>query len=174
MQVSVENVGTLERRMTFRLPAQDLETQVGGRLREMARTARIKGFRPGKVPRRILEQRYKQEVEGDVVQRLVQRYRERPAVELYDLEADPAEQNDVFSEHPEVAERLGDLLQAYLEKTGAYMPKEDTAFDPVLAKKQHQERVAVLMPKLEAQRMEFLSEDFEPNPTWWNSQVIGD
>ncbi|HET8735973.1 MAG TPA: sulfatase [Pricia sp.] len=101
-------------------------------------------------------------------------YYEDGRQELYDLEADPAEQNDVFSEHPEVAERLGDLLQAYLEKTEAYMPKEDTAFDPVLAKKQHQERVEVLMPKLEAQRIKFLSEDFEPDPTWWDSQVIGD
>jgi len=43
-QVSVESVGNLERRMTLTLPAERLETQVGSRLREMARTARIKGF----------------------------------------------------------------------------------------------------------------------------------
>ncbi len=37
MQVSVESLGNLERRMTFSLPAERLETQVGGRLREIAR-----------------------------------------------------------------------------------------------------------------------------------------
>ncbi len=47
MQVQVESVGNLERRMTLHLPTERLETQVGGRLREIARTARIKGFRPG-------------------------------------------------------------------------------------------------------------------------------
>ena len=47
MQVSVESLGNLERRMTFSLPAERLEAVVGGRLREIARGAKIKGFRPG-------------------------------------------------------------------------------------------------------------------------------
>ncbi len=71
MQVSVESVGNLERRMTFRLPAERLETQVGGRLREMARTARIKGFRPGKVPTRVIEQRYGEQVRAEVLDGLL-------------------------------------------------------------------------------------------------------
>ena len=50
MQVSVESTGNLERRVILSLPAGDVDDKVGGRLREMARTARIKGFRPGKVP----------------------------------------------------------------------------------------------------------------------------
>jgi trigger factor len=66
-QVSVESVGNLERRMTLRVPAQDVETQVGGRLREIARTARIKGFRPGKVPTSVVEQRYGQQVRAEVL-----------------------------------------------------------------------------------------------------------
>ena len=71
MQVQVESVGNLERRMTLRLPAQDLETKVGGRLREMARTARIKGFRPGKVPTRVVEQRFGQQVRAEVLDGLL-------------------------------------------------------------------------------------------------------
>ena len=67
MQVSVESVGNLERRMTLRLPAEHLESQVGGRLREIARTARIKGFRPGKVPTKVVEQRYGQQVRAEVL-----------------------------------------------------------------------------------------------------------
>ncbi|MGB6153293.1 MAG: sulfatase [Pricia sp.] len=94
--------------------------------------------------------------------------------ELYDLEADPAEQTDVISDNAEIAERLGDLLQSYLEKVKANMPSEDTSFDPVLAEKNHRQKVEVLMPRLEAQRMEFLSEDFEPNDTWWDSKVTED
>jgi trigger factor len=71
MQVQVESVGALERRMTLRLPAEQLETQVGGRLREMARTAHIKGFRPGKVPTRVVEQRWGQQVRAEVLDGLL-------------------------------------------------------------------------------------------------------
>jgi trigger factor len=70
-QVSVESVGNLERRMTLTLPAERLETQVGSRLREMARTARIKGFRPGKVPTKVVEQRYGQQVRAEVLDGLL-------------------------------------------------------------------------------------------------------
>ena len=71
MQVSVETVGNLGRRMTFHLPADRLQDQVGGRLREIARTARIKGFRPGKVPARVIEQRFGAQVRGEVLDALL-------------------------------------------------------------------------------------------------------
>jgi trigger factor len=71
MQVSVESVGNLERRITFRLPAGGVESQVGGRLREIARTARIKGFRPGKVPTKVIEQRYGEQVRAEVLDGLL-------------------------------------------------------------------------------------------------------
>jgi trigger factor len=67
MQVSVETLGNLERRMTFRLPTDTVDTQVGGRLREIARTARIKGFRPGKVPTKVIEQRYGSQVRQEIL-----------------------------------------------------------------------------------------------------------
>ena len=67
MQVSVETLGNLERRMTFRLPAERVDSQVGGRLREIARTARIKGFRPGKVPTKVIEQRYGAQVRSEIL-----------------------------------------------------------------------------------------------------------
>jgi trigger factor len=71
MQVSVETLGSLERRLTFRLPSERLQSQVGGRLREIARTARIKGFRPGKVPAKVIEQRYGQQVRAEVLDGLL-------------------------------------------------------------------------------------------------------
>ena len=70
-QVSVETVGSLERRMTFRLPAERVDSQVGGRLREIARTARIKGFRPGKVPPKVIEQRFGDQVRAEVLDGLL-------------------------------------------------------------------------------------------------------
>ena len=73
MQVSVESVGNLERRMTLRVPADNVESQVGGRLREIARTARIKGFRPGKVPATVIEQRYGAQVRGEILDDLLQK-----------------------------------------------------------------------------------------------------
>src|SRR5687768_18492535 len=70
-RVSLESVGNLERRMTLRLPAERLESQVGGRLREIARTVRIKGFRPGKVPTKVVEQRYGEQVRAEVLDGLL-------------------------------------------------------------------------------------------------------
>ncbi|TBR11730.1 MAG: trigger factor [Lysobacter sp.] len=67
MQVSVESVGNLERRMTLSLPSEQLDTAVSGRLREIARDARIKGFRPGKVPAKVIEQRYGQQVRAEIL-----------------------------------------------------------------------------------------------------------
>jgi trigger factor len=72
MQVSVESGEGLERRMTVGLEPERIDTSVDQRLRELARTARLPGFRPGKVPVKILRQRYggqaRQEVFGELVQ----------------------------------------------------------------------------------------------------------
>jgi len=67
MQASVETLGALERRLTFTLPADRVESQVGGRLRELSRGVRIKGFRPGKVPAKVIEQRYGRQVRAEVL-----------------------------------------------------------------------------------------------------------
>lgn len=72
MQVSVENTSALERRMTIGVPAERIETEVNKRLQQTARTARIPGFRPGKVPMSVIRQRYeagaRQDALGDVIQ----------------------------------------------------------------------------------------------------------
>jgi trigger factor len=57
--------------MTLRLPSEQVESQVGGRLREISRTVRIKGFRPGKVPAKVVEQRYGAQVRAEVVDGLL-------------------------------------------------------------------------------------------------------
>lgn len=71
MQVSVENVGKLERKMTLKIPADRLETQVSARMAEMSRTVRLKGFRPGKVPTQVIKQRFGAQVRGEVLSDLI-------------------------------------------------------------------------------------------------------
>lgn len=71
MQVSVEAKGTLGRRMTVQIPAERIDQEVQNRLMSLSRNARIAGFRPGKVPFKVVQQRYGRqvhlEVAGDVM-----------------------------------------------------------------------------------------------------------
>jgi trigger factor len=71
MQVSVENVGKLERKLTVRIPAGDYESQVKARLAEVARSVRLKGFRPGKIPPKVIEQRFGSQVRGEAISELI-------------------------------------------------------------------------------------------------------
>jgi trigger factor len=72
MQVSVETTGALERRMEIQVPADRVEKAIDERLQSMSRTVRLKGFRPGKVPVKVVRQQFgnqvRQEVLGDVMQ----------------------------------------------------------------------------------------------------------
>ena len=72
MQVSVESSEGLERRMTVELPAEKVNEAVEKKLKEIARSIRLDGFRPGKVPLSVVRKRFsndaRQEVFGDLVQ----------------------------------------------------------------------------------------------------------
>jgi trigger factor len=72
MQVSVMSTGGLERRMEIQVPAERVNKAVEERLASMSRTVRLKGFRPGKVPVKVVRQQFgkqvRQEVLGDVMQ----------------------------------------------------------------------------------------------------------
>jgi trigger factor len=72
MQVSVESTGALERRMEILVPADEIDKVVDERLQKLSRQVRLKGFRPGKVPVKVVRQQFgqqvRQEVLGDVVQ----------------------------------------------------------------------------------------------------------
>jgi len=72
MQVSVETMEGLERKMTVALPSDALNDEVGKRLNELTKTAKINGFRPGKVPLSVVKKRYgagiHQEVMGEKIQ----------------------------------------------------------------------------------------------------------
>ncbi len=73
MQVSVETTQGLERRLTISVPAEKVDVEVKNRLRQVSKTQRINGFRPGKVPPSVIQKRYgksvRQEVAGEIMQR---------------------------------------------------------------------------------------------------------
>jgi trigger factor len=73
MANTIENLSHLERRLTMAVPLADIERQVDERLKKLARSVRMPGFRPGKVPLKIVAQQYgpqvRSEVTGDVVQK---------------------------------------------------------------------------------------------------------
>jgi len=72
MQVSVEAGDGLVRQIKVDLPAESIEQEVDKRLRDFARSARLPGFRPGKVPLKLLRQRYGASVRGEVFGEQVQ------------------------------------------------------------------------------------------------------
>lgn len=73
MDVTVESTGTLERRMRVELPIAAIEQQVDSRLKTVGRTAKIKGFRPGKVPAKVVRQRYGRKVREEVLNEVLQK-----------------------------------------------------------------------------------------------------
>jgi trigger factor len=72
MQVNIESLSPLERRMTISVPADQVEQEILIRLKKQAQHAKIKGFRPGKVPLEMLKLHYgaaiRQQVIGDLIQ----------------------------------------------------------------------------------------------------------
>ncbi len=71
MEVSLENTGGLGRRMTVQVPAERVDSEVSSRLESMTRTVRLDGFRPGKVPLRVVEQKYGKQVRAEVLQQVL-------------------------------------------------------------------------------------------------------
>jgi trigger factor len=67
MQVSVETVSGLERKMTMAIPAAKIDNEVESRLKQTAGRVRIDGFRPGKVPVSVVRQRYGKDVRAEVL-----------------------------------------------------------------------------------------------------------
>ncbi|RKZ43709.1 MAG: trigger factor, partial [Gammaproteobacteria bacterium] len=72
MQVSVESTGPLEKRLKVEVPEEKIASEVQTRLQSMTKTTRIKGFRQGKVPLKVIQKQYgtrvRQEVIGEVMQ----------------------------------------------------------------------------------------------------------
>lgn len=118
---TVETLGGLQRRLNASIPQQQIRGEVESRLKRLGRTAKVHGFRPGKVPLKVLEQQYgssvHQEVLGDTLQRSfaeaavanklqVAGYPEFE-IKTTDLNAPQIEFSATFEVYPEV--KIGDI-----------------------------------------------------------------
>jgi trigger factor len=166
---NVETLGTLERRVSMALAADEIEQQVAKRLKELAKSARMPGFRPGKVPLKLIQKTYGPQVRSEVMSDAVQKtfsnaVREanlkvagQPRIELKDTAKDPAaktlEFNATFEIYPEV--KVGDLATATIERPGTdvdeaavdktveILRKQRTTFEPVERAAKDADRVTV-------------------------------
>ncbi|NNE63663.1 MAG: trigger factor [Gammaproteobacteria bacterium] len=154
MQVSIESLEGLERKMTVQIPSDTVNQAVEKKLKDLTKTVRVDGFRPGKVPLKVVQQKYgghiRQEVLGDVIE---SSYREAitqenirpagmPSIESVNSEGtEEVSYTAVFEIFPEVEKLNLDSIQ--VEKIEATVVDAD--FDAMVEKlrQQHKEWVEV-------------------------------
>jgi trigger factor len=138
MAVNVETLEKLERKITLTLPVDTIQNEVNARLRKLARTVRMDGFRPGKVPMNIVAQQYGYSVQYEVMNDKVgeaffsaaNEANLRVAGQPTITEKDGAPEGQmafdaVFEVFPEV--KIGDLATAEIEKVTAEVSDEAVA-----------------------------------------------
>ncbi len=72
MNINVEELSSIKKKVNVEIPGDQVTKEVDSFYQEVARKAKIKGFRPGKVPRNILERHFKDYVKAEVIQKLIQ------------------------------------------------------------------------------------------------------
>jgi len=72
MQVSVEDINSVKKTLHIEIPEKEVMRELDKAYGELKKNAKVKGFRPGKVPRSALERLFKKDVHADVTSRLIQ------------------------------------------------------------------------------------------------------
>lgn len=166
MQSNLESLGQLERRLTMAVPVADIEKQVDERLKQLARTVRMAGFRPGKVPLKLVAQQYgpqvRSEVIGDAVEKAFStavrdqnlRVAGYPRIERKEGGAeDRLEFSATFEVYPDlqVGELAGVTIErptltvtdAEVDKTIAVLRKQRTRYEPADRPAERGDRVTI-------------------------------
>jgi trigger factor len=161
---NVETLSNLERRVSMTLPAKDIEREIDERLKKLARNIKMPGFRPGKVPLKLVAQTYGPQVRSEVLSDAVQRafsdaVKEAnlkvagyPRIEKKDAaDASALEFSATFEVYPEV--KVGDLAGATIERPQVSV--DDAAVDRTVAilRKQRTRYVALERPAQEGDRL---------------------
>ena len=141
MAVTVETLEKLERKMTLTLPVNAIQSEVDQRLKKLARTVKMDGFRPGKVPLSVVAQRYGYSVQYEVVNDKVgeafaaaaneAKLRVAGQPKITEKEGAPEGElafDAVFEVYPEV--KIGDVAGAEVEKISTEVT--DAAIDRTL------------------------------------------
>jgi trigger factor len=164
MAANVENLGTLERRVSMSVPVRDIEKKVDERLKQLARNVKMPGFRPGKVPMKIVAQTYgpqvRNEVLGDAVQKSFSdavkeanlRVAGYPKIEKKDeAGAEALEFSATFEIYPEV--KPGELSGATIEQPKVTVDDAAVARTIEVLRKQRTKFVAADRPAKEGDRL---------------------
>jgi len=128
MQTTLETMGPLERRLNVAVPVAQIDGEVGKRLARLARTVKVPGFRPGKVPIKMIAQQYGPQIRTDVISDAVQtsfndvvreqnlRVAGNPRIESKpgDAAGEALEFSAVFEVYPEV--KLPDIRAIRIER----------------------------------------------------------
>jgi trigger factor len=135
MAVNVETLDKLERKITLSLPVGTIQNEVQTRLKRLARTVKMDGFRPGKVPMNVVAQRYGYSVQYEVMNDKVGEAFATAANEanlrvagqprISEKEGAPEGQvqfDAVFEVYPEV--KIQDLASAQVERVSAQVSDE--------------------------------------------------
>ncbi len=101
-------------------------------------------------------------------------YHEDGHDELYHLEKDPGEQQDVAAANPELVGTLRARLDAWLKEVGAKFPVPDPQYDPQKQAEYLRRQECEVMQELEAEHARYLDPDWAPNADWWGSRVVRD
>ncbi len=154
MQVSVESTGPLEKRLKVEVPEEKIATEVQNRLQSMTKTTRIKGFRQGKVPLKVIQKQYgtrvRQEVIGEVMQsslyEAITQENLQPATrpELEDFDAEQTE-GLVFTAKIEVLPEItiSPVEELKIEKPVCNVSDDDVDKMIEIVRKQHRKPEAV-------------------------------
>ena len=171
MAVTVETLEKLERKMLLSLPVASIQSEVNARLKKLARTVKMDGFRPGKVPMTVVSQRYGFSVQyevmndkvGEAFANAANEAKLRVAGQPKISEKEGAPEGEltfeaVFEVYPEV--KLGDLTTAEVEKVTTEV--SDAAIDKTLDILRKQRRTFSQRPQdAAAQDGDRLTVDFE-------------
>ena len=147
MQATIEKVSTLERRLNVTLPAQEIDAEIQSRLKRLARDMRMHGFRPGKVPLRLVQQQYGGQVRQEVLRDALQktfgeavRQQNLRVAGFPRFEAKASETDDqvefsaTFEIYPEV--EIGDLSAVTIERPVVPAGDEEVAKTIEILRKQ--------------------------------------
>ena len=170
MAVNLKTLGALERRLSMTVPVAEVDRQVDDRLKKLARNVKMPGFRPGKVPMRIVLRQYgpqvRSEVLGDAVQKAFSdavkeanlKVAGYPRIEKQEGAADAGalEFSATFEIYPEV--KVGDISAASIERPQVTV--DDAAVDHTLAILRKQ-RVSYVPVQRAAQDGDQVKVDFE-------------
>ena len=171
MAVTVETLEKLERKITLTLPVGIIQNEVESRLRKLARTVKMDGFRPGKVPMNVVSQRYGYSVHYEVMNDKVgeafataaneAKLRVAGQPRITESEASPEGEmafDAIFEVFPEV--KMGDLTTAAVEKISTEVT--DGAIDKTVEILRKQRRTFAQRPAdVAAQDTDRVTVDFE-------------